>query len=61
MMKAGRTKWMAVLALFFWAALCLDAEELRGAGDNFGSGWRKDSQGNWVGTGKNFGKTWRQQ
>ena len=46
-------------ALFFWGALCLGAEELRGTGDNFGSGWRKDSSGNWVGTGKNFGKSWR--
>ena len=29
MMKAGETKWKAVLALFFWGALCLGAEEFR--------------------------------
>jgi len=38
---------------------CAAAQNLQGGGDNFGSGWRKDSQGNWVGTGDNFGKTWR--
>ena len=35
------------------------ADGLYGTGDNFGSGWRIDSQGNQRGTGDNFGRGYR--
>jgi hypothetical protein len=55
-MIAKRLFMFVVTTVFVLMSSICYAGDLSGTGDNFGSGWRKDSSGNIHGTGDNFGR-----